>query len=222
MNPSTIIFDFDGTLHDSMYIYRIAFVRGYEWLVEQGKAPARSISEAQMATNIGLTAKEAWGQLFPDIPWSIAREGAAHVGQLMDELISNGTARLFPGVSDALTQLKQKGHTLVFLSNCRNAYLDAVRAAFGFDEWFDHYYTAEQFDSAPKEVIFLTIREEVKGPFIAVGDRYKDLELARAHNLPSVGCLYGYGSREELADATMLADSPADIVTCIDRIEELR
>ena len=222
MNPSAIIFDFDGTLHDSLYVYRTAFVSGYELLVEQGKAPKRHITEAQMASNIGLTAKEAWGRLFPDIPWSVAKIGAERVAQLMDEAFENGTARLFPGVPDVLTTLKDQGHELIFLSNCRNAYLDAVRAAFGFDEWFERYYTAEQFNSAPKPVIFETIREEVEGPFIAVGDRYKDLELARAHNLPSVGCLYGYGTRDELEGATCLAATPQEIVGCVERIEQMR
>ena len=52
-----------------------------------------------------------------------------------------------------------------------------------------------------------------------MGDRYKDLALARAHDLKSVGCLFGYGSREELADATALVSSPAEIVDAIARIE---
>ena len=102
MTASTIIFDFDGTLHDSLYIYRIAFARGYQWLVEQGKAPQRTLTEADMAANIGLTAQEAWGRICPDIPWSVSKDAAARVGRMMDELISDGTARLYPGVPEML------------------------------------------------------------------------------------------------------------------------
>ena len=222
MTASTIIFDFDGTLHDSLYIYRIAFARGYQWLVEQGKAPQRTLTEADMAANIGLTAQEAWGRICPDIPWSVSKDAAARVGRMMDELISDGTARLYPGVPEMLAQLKGAGYTLVFLSNCRNAYCDAVRKSFGFDAWFDRYYTSEQFGGAPKEEIFLTIRDEVAGPYIAVGDRYKDLELARAHDLASIGCLYGYGSREELEGATKLAEHPEDIPALVHEIDEAR
>ena len=219
-NHLTVIFDFDGTLHDSMYIYRIALTRGYQWLVEQGKAPERQLTEAEMAANIGLTVEEAWTRMCPDIPWSVSKGAAERVGTVMHELIDDGTARLYPGVPEMLQRGKDAGHTLVFLSNCRTAYLDAARRSFDLDRWFDWYYAAEQYDDAPKEVIFETIRAQVPGPYVAVGDRYKDLALARAHELPSVGCLYGYGSREELRDATYLAETPLQIVDLIERISK--
>lgn len=212
---ATIVFDFDGTLHDSMHIYRIALNRGYQWLVDQGLARERTLTEADMAANIGLTAQEAWGIMAPEIPWSVSCQAAARVGEVMDELIADGTARLFPGVPGMLREVKDAGHTLVFLSNCRNAYRDAVRSAFGFDAYFSGYYTAEQFGGIPKERIFETICADFPGPYLVVGDRDKDIAVARAHGLPSIGCLYGYGTPEELAGATLLAPSPRDISSLI-------
>ena len=214
---ATIIFDFDGTLHDSMYIYRKALNCGYQMLVDQGKATPRVLGEQDMAANIGLTSQEAWTRMAPEIPWEVSREAAKRVGEVMDELIDDGTARLFPGVSEMLAQVKAAGHTLVFLSNCRNNYRDAVRRAFGFDDYFDAYYTSEQFGGIPKEEIFETIRLEVPGPYIVVGDRDKDLAVAKAHGLPCIGCLYGYGTPEELAGSTYLARSPGEIAPLIER-----
>ena len=213
---ATIIFDFDGTLHDSMHIYRAALNRGYQWLVDQGHAKPRVLTEADMEANIGLTPKEAWARMAPEIPWEISQQAAARVGAFMDELIDDGTARLFPGIPEMLQQVKDAGHTMVFLSNCRNAYKDAVRRAFGFDAWFSAYYTSEQFGGIPKEAIFETIREDVAGPYVMVGDRDKDLAVAFVHGLPSIGCLYGYGSREELAGATYLAARPSEIPSLIE------
>ena len=218
MNRLTLIFDFDGTLHDSMYIYRRALESGYQWLVDRGQASPRAFSDEYIAGNIGLSCEDAWTRMCPDIPWSITTEAAARVGEVMDELIDGGEARLFEGVPEMLQQLKDQGHVLVFLSNCRNDYRDAVRRTFGFDSWFDHYYTAEQYDGAPKEVIFETIREEVDGPYIVIGDRDKDRMLAEAHGLPFIGCLYGYGTREELEGADCMARSPLDIVTCVEEL----
>lgn len=217
--PSTIVFDFDGTLHDSLYIYRIALARGYQWLVDQGKARPRQLSDADMAANIGLTVQEAWERMCPEIPWSVSKDAAKIVGDTMHELIADGTARLYPGVPEMLQELKDAGHALVFLSNCRTVYLEISRKAFDLDRWFSGYYAAEQYGDIPKEEIFDIIREEFAGPYIAVGDRYKDLALARAHDLKSVGCLFGYGTRDELADATVLVESPADIVGAIERID---
>jgi phosphoglycolate phosphatase len=219
---ATIIFDFDGTLHDSMYIYREALRRGYQWLVDEGMAEPRAFSDKDMEANIGLTPKEAWARMAPDLPWSITGQAAARVGAVMDELIDNGTARLFPGVPAMLQRVKDAGHTLVFLSNCRNAYRDAVRRAFGFDAWFSGYYTSEQFGGIPKEEIFETIRADFPGPYIVVGDRDKDLAIARVHGIVGIGCLYGYGSREELADALYLADTPSDITYLIEQMRFMR
>lgn len=44
-----------------------------------------------------------------------------------------------------------------------------------------------------------------------IGDREQDVEMARKNQAPAVGCLYGYGSREELAGATWLAKTPEEI-----------
>lgn len=222
MMRCTIVFDFDGTLHDSMYIYRIALNRGYQLLVERGEARPRELSEADMAANIGLTAQEAWTRMAPEIPWEVSRRAASRVGEVMDELIYDGTARLFPGVPQMLQQLKDAGHTLVFLSNCRNAYCEAVRRTFGFDAWFSAYYTAEDFPGMPKERIFERIRERFPGPYIVVGDRDKDILVAQVHGLPSIGCLYGYGSPDELAGATVFAKSPADIPGLVAQLAGVR
>ena len=217
-NTATIIFDFDGTLHDSMVIYRRALQMGYDVLVERGEAAPRRLTDDVMMANIGLTSQEAWGIMCPELSWDVAQHAAVRMGQVMDELLDSGPARLVDGVPEMLQQVVDEGHTPVFLSNCRNAYRDAVRCAFGFDRWFDHYYTAEQFDSAPKEVIFETIRQEVPGPYLVVGDRDKDVALAEAHGLPCIGCTYGYAMPGELDSATLLAHSPQEIAALIERI----
>ena len=218
MNTAALIFDFDGTLHDTMIVYRTALQDGYDWLVGRGRAVPRTLTEDDIRENIGLTAEEAWGRMCPEISWAVAEPAAARVAQNLSELIDRGEAALYPGVPAMLSNLKRQGHTMILLSNCRNDYCTAARRAFGLDTWFSRYYTAEQFGDAPKEVIFQTIAREVVGPYIAVGDRYKDLALARAHDLPSIGCLYGFGSREELARATCLAWSPAEIPNLVNKI----
>lgn len=211
----TVVFDFDGTLHDAMRIYPKALAEGYGELVGRGLVQPRAFTEAEAARNIGLTARDAWQLMAPDLPpgaWKIA---AKRVGQAMDRMMADGEARLFPGVPDMLDRVHGAGLTCVFLSNCRMAYQEAAREAFELDRWFAAYYNAEEFGGAPKEKIFESIRMRHAGGFVAVGDRCKDLALARVHRLPSVGCLYGCGTLEELAGATRLARTPEEVGSAV-------
>lgn len=218
----TVIFDFDGTLHDSMRIYMSAFLEAYRWLCREGHAQPREFSEADIAKYVGLTADEMWASFAPHLSKDITGQAAKIVGSGMDRMMSDGTARMFPGTEAMLEKVKGAGLNCVFLSNCRVAYQEAARRAFGLDRWFSAYYNAEEFGGVPKEQIFPTIARQQPGAWLAVGDRYKDLNLARAHDLPSVGCLYGFGSRQELADATELADTVDQVADCILRIAESR
>lgn len=215
----TLVFDFDGTLHDSMYVYEQAFPTGYQTLVDAGLARPRSFSQEELAGNIGLTAREAWGKLIPEIPWEVASRGAAAVGTEMRRLIADGSGRLFPGTDRMLDALKEAGHEMVFLSNCASPYQETARKAFGLDRWMSGFYNAEEFGWLPKERIFETIRQMHPAPYIIIGDRYKDILVAHVHGLPCIGCTYGYGTRGELASATYLAEHPGQVAELVTRIE---
>jgi phosphoglycolate phosphatase len=54
---------------------------------------------------------------------------------------------------------------------------------------------------------------------VMVGDRMFDMQGAVETGIPSIGVLYGYGDRQELinAGATLLADTPADVVKLLCR-----
>ena len=52
-------------------------------------------------------------------------------------------------------------------------------------------------------------------PGVFVGDRAADLAASRAIGTPFVGCMYGYGSSEELADADFLVESPTDLASLL-------
>ncbi|ANE23134.1 hypothetical protein AAY81_08455 [Denitrobacterium detoxificans] len=222
MRPSTLVFDYDGTLHDSMYVYADAFPAGYQTLVDAGKARPRTFAREELERNLGLNVFEAWARLAPEIPWEVAEPAALHVKDVMLQAVAAGKARLYDGVPQMLDAVKAAGHTLVFLSNCATEYQEAARKAFDLDQWFSGYYNAQQFDYAPKEEIFKSIERDFEGPFIAIGDRHKDIALSAAHRLPCIGCLYGFGTPEELADATELAHAPADIPALVARIEAAR
>ena len=56
---------------------------------------------------------------------------------------------------------------------------------------------------------------------IAVGDRCTDIQNAREAGAFAVGVTYGMGSRDELASADALCDTPAEVAqTCLRIVRE--
>ncbi len=218
MSAATIILDYDGTLHDCIRIYAPAFRLSYDGLVRRGLMPPRAWQDKELEHWLGLTASEMWDTFAPQLSQEERTAAGAVVGTEMVRQINIGNARLYPGAAEALDRMKRQGHRLVFLSNCRTAYMQAHRDAFGLDDWFSGFYCSEDFGWKSKPEVFLTIREQFPGPYIAVGDRYKDLELARVHGLKAVGCAYGYGSPAELSDANIIVQSSAEIPDAVDTL----
>ena len=62
-----LIFDYDGTLHETMRIYGPAFRKNYENLVSRGLAPAREFSDAEISGWLGFTAADMWNRFAPQL-----------------------------------------------------------------------------------------------------------------------------------------------------------
>lgn len=211
----TIVFDWDGTLHNTEALYGNAFRHAYAWLVSQGYAEDRLYTDKETSIYLGMSAPAMWEAFMPHLPSDIKETASAMIGQAMDEYIYQGKATLYDGVPEVLDELKSRGFKLVILSNCRVAYLDAHREFFGLDRWFDGYYPAQQYDFISKEEIFELIRKSYPGDYAMVGDREADMKVASMSDVYGIGCLYGFGSREELSSANALVHDIAHIVTYV-------
>lgn len=214
----TIFFDFDGTLHDSMAIYGPAFRCAYAWLVERGYKQPQQFSDEWISQWLGFTVEEMWTTFAPDLPEAVWRQAAAIVGREMDARTEHGEARLFAGVPEMLTRLKDAGFDLAFLSNCRNDYCAIHRSIFKLDQWFDTYYCAEAFDDIPKWEIYAQVAQNHTNPQVMVGDRFHDQEVALKGQLPFVGCAYGFGRQGEIDSADVLVQTPGDIPQAIKQV----
>ena len=208
-----LLFDYDGTLHECGRIYCAAFRRVDRQLTQAGKVPPRERSDAEIVRWLGYGARDMWEDYAPRLSASEKEQGSAVIGQEMLCSIAAGEARLYPHTEEILDRLKVAGHALIFLSNCKTAYLEAHRQHFQLDRWFTAYYCTEMYDWQPKTAVFPRIRAEHPGNYVVIGDRFHDMEVARQFALPSVGCLYGYGSSKELADASAC-------ISCIDELPE--
>lgn len=208
---TSLILDYDGTLHDCIKIYAPAFRLAYGYLVARHLAESREWRDEEIGRWLGFSAADMWNSFAPGLPQAEKDFCSRMIGEEMLRLTESGAARLYPGALSALETLKKQGFRLIFLSNCKRAYMEAHKKQFGLSAYFDGFFCAEDYGWRPKTEIFPAIREAFGGDFLVVGDRFHDMELAQKYQLGAIGCTYGYGTREELLDAWALAGDVGEL-----------
>lgn len=208
-----IVFDYDGTLHDSIRIYAPAIRKAQEYLVGKGLNNRAEITDKEATKWIGATAPEMWGDFAPDLPEEEMRHCSRLVGDEMVKLTLEGKAMLYPRAEYTLMELKRRGFTMLFLSNCKTGYMEAHREYFKLDRFFSGYFCSEAFGYIPKYEIFDSVKERWQGDFIIVGDRSQDIEIAERNGLTSIGCLYGYGGAGELQSSSYKIKEVEDMLS---------
>ena len=122
-NVKSIIFDFDGTLHNTIKIYYPAFSEGVKILKDHGYAKDFELSEENVKRFLGEKPNFAYDLLAKDADEDFKKKIITHVGQKMDENIKNRVGKLYDGTEEVLEKLS-KTYDLYILSNCRESYLD--------------------------------------------------------------------------------------------------
>ena len=215
---ANIIFDYDGTLHNSMLTYAPAFRDTMKWLSDSGYIADREYSDKEISYWLGFNSTDMWGNFHPELDITIRETARKKLGENMAHRLDSGEGALYTGAEEMLTALKDAGHTLIFLSNCRIRYMERAKRLFHLEKWIDHFYCCEEYDFIPKYEIFRRFSPEHKGEYIVVGDRFHDIETAVQNGLRSIGCAYGYGSVDELSKADMIVDSICDIPMAVEKL----
>ncbi len=215
---TNLIFDFDGTLHNTIKIYAPAFRKAYLYLVEQKLASSRQWTEEEIRQWIGYSSKDMWNKFMPGLSEQQKEKCSQIIGCEMLTAFDAGQAQLFAGVPLMLADLKDQGYRLIFLSNCKIAYMQACQKTFSLPTYFADFYCTEQFGFAPKVEIYKDIADKYGDKNIVIGDRYADMEVAIINQLPAIGCRYGYGNDQELTCATITIDTPKQIIIAIKQI----
>lgn len=210
-----IVFDWDGTLHNTKRIYGESVRRAYSYIVQNNAASEKYISDDELTHYLGMTAKAMWDDFMPGLEKNIRAVAEKMVSDSMRELIYEGKAFLYDGALEALDKLKAAGYELIFLSNCKIAYLEAHRTFFELDKWFTDYYPAQKYDFIPKDEIMALLLKEHPGQHIMVGDRYFDILAGTKNGLKTIGCAYGFGTAEELADADIIINSVDELTDAV-------
>lgn len=208
----TLVFDYDGTLHNTKHLYGCAFRKAYEMLVSEGYAEPRYYSDDEVSKYLGVSAPDMWKDFMPQLPDEVWQRASMVIGGEMIDGVLGGNALLYDGIPEALDALKARGCRLLMLSNCRHSYMEAHRSAVGLDRWFTDYFCAEDYNFIPKEDIFPILREKYPDTsYIMIGDRDSDFRVGTANALPIIGCSYGFGTPSELQVCTLTVASPSEL-----------
>ena len=80
-----IIFDYDGTIHNSMKTYAPAFRDTMKWLSDGGYIAPKEYSDDEISCWLGFNSTDMWGQFHPELDTDIREEARVRLGQNMAE-----------------------------------------------------------------------------------------------------------------------------------------
>lgn len=195
MNLRLVVFDWDGTLMDSIGTI-VGCMRAA--LEEIGAPPPRELDSIRHAIGLGL--RETLDALYPDADdlfRSRVVEAYRHhwFGSHREQQV------LFPAVPELLTELASRGLLLAVATGKSRRGLDHDLARSGLADAFQATRTVDEAPSKPAPGMLLDVLAELgvsPGEALMVGDTTYDLEMARNARVAAVGVTSGAQGPEHL------------------------
>lgn len=213
-NFRTVLFDLDGTLTDSspgiLNSVKYALTE-MAWEIPDGEVlnkflgPPLTYSFAEFCCMDEEQAKQA---------------AEIYRGRYKDYCVIENS--LYDGIYDVLEQLTDAGKILAVATTKPEVMAEKIVSHFGIKKFFTAVCgAAPDGSNGGKAGIIRNALEKCGeddlGQALMIGDRFYDIEGAKAVGIASVGALFGYGSRPELEDAgaDYIASEPKDIAKII-------
>lgn len=189
--PKLVIFDWDGTLMDSVgQIVESLLAAAAQYEIDLTADAAANI--------IGLGLPEAMTVLFPQHPHLHTALQAAYAAHYVPR---SQQTRLFDGVEALLKQLQQQNVLLAVATGKSRAGLDRVLADSGIAAYFSVTRCASETRSKPHPQMLqeiLAVTGVAAADAVMVGDTSYDLEMAQRIAMPRIGVSYGVHSAARL------------------------
>lgn len=199
-----ISFDLDGTLLDTKY----SILAGFRDLYEATWKERKPLEELEYAFGgDGVALVKSMG--FPDGSidmWLKNIDRYAH------------TIRLFEGISDTLSALKQKGLVLSVATNKLRIEYEETMERYGLKHFMEHSICLDEVSNAkpdPEPLFYLAEQSEIPvSQMLFIGDTRYDIDCAEA-----AGChfaLAGWGASESLKkECAVVLEQPDDLLSLI-------
>ncbi len=194
MHWPTLLFDFDGTLVDSIELILESY--RHTMRVHRGAAPPDSLFLEGLGTPLRVQFKE-----FTQDPAELEAMIATYREWNMANHDRMVTA--YPGALEAVKALKATGHRMGIVTSKNLRGLSRGLALCGFDGLFDALLTADSMEkSKPDPAPVLAAIEGLGGTpetTLLVGDSPHDIAAGRNAGAATAACLWGPFSKDRIA-----------------------
>jgi phosphoglycolate phosphatase len=209
MTPKVVIFDWDGTLVDSIEhiagsLYRAATELGY---------PARDFEAYRDIIGLGIV--EALEKLYPGL--SVEEMSAIRSGYREYFFKETTTPRnVFTGAEAVLADLKKAGAVLAVATGKSRHGLDLALQTTELGRYFDITCCADETRSKPDPAMLEVVTARLgitPQEAVMIGDTVYDMEMAQRIGMSAIGVEWGVHSREQLESFR-----PSKITTTMDEL----
>ena len=185
--PELIVFDVDGTLHDTFRWWAPVIRSGLARFAAMHGLDITMPTDAEAEAVVGMRDAGVWAPFLPEPHKHRWQELRSVVLPMEVETVSSGVDYLFAGVRPMLQHLRRIGVKVALASNCRSTYMGAMQHGQGLAALTDWQFCLDSPNVKTKTDM---LREAQKAAgakrVVMVGDREPDLEAARALEWPFV------------------------------------
>ncbi len=148
-----------------------------------------------------------------DANWLIAKYRERYKEKAAEE------SKIYEGIREMLSELKANGKKIAVASSKPKTFVDEISKHHNIYQYYD-FISAEDFKNnhSSKEDLINRCLDFFGNPdkakVIMTGDRFYDIDGAKAVGIDSAGAVYGFGTEEELtnAGANYILNSPKDLL----------
>ncbi|PZD75280.1 Phosphoglycolate phosphatase [Acaryochloris thomasi RCC1774] len=203
-----LIFDFDGTLVDSLEI----FIEATNCLAKKyGYSPI----ETSQIPQIRALSSRALIQQIPVARWRLP----FFLQGLRQEVSKLATQiQLFDGAKEALTDLKNEGYCLGIVTSNAQSTVENFLVTQDLNTLFDFVHAGRGLLGKAGTLRRLVKRYRLQpSQVIYIGDETRDIEAAQQVQIPSIAVSWGFNSRVvlEQQQPDMIIDTPDDLLLAV-------
>lgn len=184
---NSVIFDLDGTLWEvieSTYISANIIANKYN---------LKEISKDTICKVFGLNREESAKLYFPYMELSESTKLIDEIAVINIENLKNNGGNVYPNVKNVLKILNKRYDLYIVSNTSEIEYIRAFLKSADAKECFKNYIAASSLKISKADAISKVISDNSIEKAVYIGDTAKDLEAAKANNIPFIQAKYGFG-----------------------------